>query len=52
MLGRTVYSSIAQPKNGKLNELIHLDESVANGVYLLTIRSGSESKIFHLAVSR
>ncbi len=52
MLGRTVYSSIAKLQNGKLNEQIHLDVSIANGIYLLTLRSGSESKMFHVAVTR
>ena len=52
MLGQQVYRKTVQANNGKLNEKITLSNTVANGVYLLTIRSGEETHIVHMVVAQ
>jgi len=34
MLGQTVYSGNLVPKDGIINEQIHLKNTIANGIYL------------------
>ena len=38
--------------NGKLNKHISLGNNIANGMYLLVIRSASENMVFHLVVEQ
>jgi PKD repeat protein len=52
MLGQQVYKKAVQANNGKLNEKITLSNTVGNGVYLLTIRSGDETHIIHMVVAQ
>ncbi len=52
MLGQQVYKKTMQANNGKLNEKVILSNTVANGVYLLTIRSGDETHIIHMVVAQ
>jgi subtilisin-like proprotein convertase family protein len=52
MLGQQVYSGKAAVKNGKLNEAIQLSNTLANGMYMLNLRSGNEKKVFHLVVQQ
>ena len=52
MLGQVIYTAKADVHNGELDQLIQLSSSVANGMYILNIRSGSDKKIFHLVVEQ
>jgi len=52
MLGQTVYSGTAKVKNGNINEQIELSNALANGMYMLNIRSGSEHKVFHFVLEQ
>jgi hypothetical protein len=52
MLGQTIYSSKVMTQNGTINEEIKLNNSLANGMYMLNLRSGSENTVFHFVIER
>ncbi|MCD6011229.1 MAG: surface protein [Flavipsychrobacter sp.] len=52
MIGQTVYKNIASTTDGKIDEQVRLSEQLANGMYMLTLRCGSENRMFHLQVNR
>lgn len=52
MLGQVIYKSAVQAHNGDINERIELGNGIANGMYILSLRSGGESKVFHLVIEQ
>ena len=52
MLGQVVYKNEVKTSSGKLNESIQLGNRLANGVYLLTLKSDSENKVFHFVIEQ
>jgi hypothetical protein len=52
MLGQTIYINKVMANNGGINERIRLDNSLANGMYMLNLRSVSGSKVFHVVVEQ
>ena len=52
ILGQVVYRSSAVAKGGKLNEMVKLNSNIANGMYVLTLRSVSENRVFHLVIEQ
>jgi uncharacterized protein YjdB len=52
MLGQVVYRKKTRPDHGKINEQIELSNSIANGMYILNVSSGSDNKSFHFVVER
>ena len=50
MLGQVVYSNKVIAAGGSINEQVQLSNSVAPGMYLLNVRSGSETSVFHFVV--
>jgi hypothetical protein len=52
MLGQVIYKSAAKTRNGELNEQIMLNNTLANGMYLLNIRAGNEAKAFHFVLEQ
>jgi len=52
MLGQLVYKSIARTQSGKISERIILHNSLANGMYILNLRSSNENKVFHFAIEQ
>jgi hypothetical protein len=52
MLGQVVYRGAINVKNGELNSRIELNSGLANGMYMLTLRSGSEAKVFHFVLQQ
>ncbi len=52
MLGQTVYTSNVGTLQGKINEQVQLPASIANGMYILMLRAGAESRAFHLQVNQ
>ncbi len=52
MLGQVVYTSTIATRNGELNEKIQLGSNIANGMYILNLRSGSVNRVFHIAVEK
>ena len=52
MLGQVIYKQNATTQNGSLNEQISLSNSLANGMYLLNVSSGTEHKVFHFVIEK
>jgi uncharacterized protein YjdB len=52
MLGRNVYRATATAHYGRLSSELTLSSSLANGMYLLHLRTGAERKLFHVVVER
>jgi hypothetical protein len=52
MLGQVVYRSKVTVKQGRVEEHIKLDNTLANGMYILNLRSESESKVFHFVMEQ
>ncbi|MCW3123734.1 MAG: surface protein, partial [Flavipsychrobacter sp.] len=52
LLGQVVYNSRVQPKNGNLNEQVKLANTLANGMYLLSIHGDKVNEVFHIVVEQ
>ena len=52
LLGQVVYRSQVMMENGKLDERVQLGSSLANGMYLLSLKSASENKVFHIVIEQ
>lgn len=52
MLGQVVYRSEVTVKNGEINQHVELPNSLANGMYILNLRSGAEAKVFHMVIEQ
>jgi hypothetical protein len=52
MLGQTVYKAKVNAKAGNISERIQLNSSLANGMYMLNIRSGEENAVLHFVLEQ
>ena len=52
MLGQVVYKSTIMAQNRNINEHLSLKSNLANGMYILTLRSGSDNVVFHFVIGR
>jgi hypothetical protein len=52
VIGQVVYSGKALSKNGVIDENVQLNRQVPNGMYLLTLRSGADSKVYHFVLEQ
>ncbi len=52
MLGQSILVRKVDVRNGEINESVQLSGDIANGMYILTLRSESGSKVFHIVVER
>ena len=52
ILGQVVFHNTAQAIGGKLNEHVQLANNLANGMYLLTVRTGEENRVFHIVIEQ
>ena len=52
MLGQVVLSNQIDAKGGNVNEHIVLGNNLVNGMYLITIRSGSQSSVMHMVIEQ
>ncbi len=52
MLGQVVYREQVMAYSGKINQRITLGKETANGMYLLTLVSGTENKVFHIVIEQ
>ena len=51
MLGQVIYTNKAPVQNGSINEKIQLN-NVANGMYLLNLRTETGNQVFHLVIEQ
>jgi hypothetical protein len=52
MLGQVVYTNAFEAANGNINEAIRLDNTLANGLYLVKITSGDASRVLHMVLNK
>jgi hypothetical protein len=52
MLGQVVYKGSITAQHGNIDQRISLGNNVANGMYLLNLRSGSANTVFHIVVEQ
>lgn len=52
MLGQVVYRTNVTVTNGKINGRVGTGNTLANGMYLVTLRSESGYKVFHMVVEQ
>jgi hypothetical protein len=52
VLGQVVYKSQVTARGGNLDEHIQLSSTVANGMYVLSVHSATESKVFHVVIEQ
>jgi hypothetical protein len=52
MLGQVIYKDNVSAHSGNINQHISLSNTLANGMYMLTLRSATESKVFHFVIGK
>jgi trimeric autotransporter adhesin len=50
MLGQVVYKGNTTARHGILNEHVKLNNTLANGMYMLNVRTGTANKVFHFVL--
>ncbi len=52
MIGQVIYNNKIMSRNGNIEEQIQLSNNLANGMYLLNLRSGTQKAVFHFVVEQ
>jgi hypothetical protein len=52
MLGQSVYRSKVMTTDGKINERVILSNTLSNGMYILSLRTDTQSEVFHFVVEQ
>ncbi len=52
MLGQVVYNNKVMARDGIINEKIQFGASLANGIYILNVKTATEHKVFHFALKQ
>lgn len=52
MAGQVVYSSELEAAGGTVSKEVFLNRNLANGMYLLNVKSGTESKVLHFVIMK
>ena len=52
ILGQVVYKQAVTATNGNIDQKISLISTLANGMYMLNLRSGNENKTFHFMIEK
>ena len=52
MIGQSVYKKLIAVHDNKIADDVQLSNTTANGMYLLSIRSGVDVKVFHIVVEQ
>ena len=52
VLGQVVYTSKVMAQGGRINEKVSMNNTFANGMYMLTVHSGTENKVFHFVIEK
>jgi hypothetical protein len=52
MLGQVVYSGMLPVMNGKVDSRVELGEGLANGMYMLNVHTGAETRTFHFVMQQ
>ena len=52
VLGQVLYTSKVQSHGGRINETVTLANNLANGMYMLNVKSGTEKITFHFVIEQ
>jgi len=52
MLGQVIYKNNVATHNGIINEQVQITNALANGMYILNVRSGSDNSSFHFVIEQ
>jgi hypothetical protein len=52
MLGQVVYKKTIQAQSGNINEQVQMDNTIANAMYIVSVRLGAEQKVFHIVIEK
>ncbi len=52
MLGQVIYTNKMMAHNGEINATIKLSSNLANGMYMLNMRSDADNKVFHIVIEQ
>ena len=52
LLGQVVYSVTATARNGIINQPVRLSNTLPNGVYIMSLRTENDSKVFHFVLEQ
>jgi uncharacterized protein YjdB len=52
ILGQVIYKDKLTTQDGRIEQPIALQRTVANGMYMLTVRSANEKKVFHFVIEQ
>jgi len=52
VLGQVIYKNKVAVHGGKINETITLSNTLANGMYMLNMHGGTDSKVFHFVIEK
>jgi hypothetical protein len=52
MLGQVVYNGASVIRNGRIDKPVQLSGTLANGMYLVSLRTANASKVFHLVIEQ
>jgi hypothetical protein len=52
MIGQVVYTGKAMTQNGNINERIQLSNTIASGMYLLSLKSASVNNVYHIVIEQ
>jgi hypothetical protein len=52
MLGQVVYQNSLTTNNGTINSQISLGGSLANGIYMLNLRSGDQRQVIRFVIEK
>jgi len=52
MLGQVIYTNKVIAHNGTLDERVQIANTLANGMYMVTVHTANESKVFHMVIEQ
>ena len=52
VFGQVIYKNKVTAYGGRLNETITLNNTLANGMYMLIVQNGTEQKVFHFVIEQ
>ncbi len=52
VLGQVIYRSKVMSRNGVIDEQVQLSGTVANGMYVLSVKTATDNKVFHVVVEQ
>jgi hypothetical protein len=52
MIGQVVYKNTAAVRGGKVDEQVQLGNALANGMYILNVRSENGNAVFHVVIEK